>query len=59
MVFVRIQGKSVCDYTHTLQNYFSQLIEAEIDIPLEQKIQRFQYLKARYDSACHGYSSTE
>lgn len=58
MVFVRIQGESVCDYRHTLQSFFSQLLEAEIDIPLKRKIQRFRFLKARYDAACHGRAST-
>ena len=59
MVFVRIQGKSVCDFEHTLHSFISQLIDAEIDIPFKRNIQRFQFLRARYDVACHGQASTD
>jgi hypothetical protein len=59
MVFVRIQGESVCDFRHTLHSFLAQLRETEIDIPLKRMIQRFHYLKARYDAACQGHASTD
>jgi hypothetical protein len=52
MVFVRIQGETVCDLEHTFGSFVSQVLDAEIYIPMERKIQRLQYLKARYIAAC-------
>jgi hypothetical protein len=59
MVFVRIQGESVCDYTHTLDSFFTQLIQTEIDIPLKRKIQRYRYLEARYNAVCQDDASID
>ncbi len=55
MDYVRIKGESVCNVKHTLSSYASQLLDAEIDIPLQRKIERLKYLKARYDSECHSH----
>jgi hypothetical protein len=52
MFFVRILGESVCNFENTLNSYETQLAEAEIDIPMKEKKQRLQYLKARYKAAC-------
>ncbi|MEJ2153951.1 MAG: sialidase family protein [Desulfobacteraceae bacterium] len=52
MVFVRIQGESVCNFKHTLHSFISQLGDAQIDIPVRRKIERLKYLKSRYASAC-------
>lgn len=55
MFFTRIQGEPVCDFRHTLRSYVSQLLAAEIDIPLKRKIERLQYLVARYNAACRDH----
>jgi hypothetical protein len=55
MVFARIQGESVCDFKHTLRSYVAQLRSAEIDIPPKRKIERLNYLVARYETQCHGH----
>ena len=55
MAFVRIQGESVCDFKHTLKSYHSQSQAAEINIPLKRKLERLNYLRARYDAACHSH----
>jgi len=55
MVFGRIEGESVCNLRHTLRSYVSQLLDAEIDIPLQRKLERLKYLKDRYDAECRGH----
>ncbi len=52
MVFARVPGESVCDIKHTLRSYTSQLLNAEINIPLKRKIARLKYLAERYASEC-------
>ena len=52
MVFVRIQGESVCNFKHTRNSYKTQLAAAEIDISKKVKKKRLKFLKARFKAAC-------
>lgn len=52
MVFARIRGESACDFNHTLDSFIAQLADAEIDIPWNEIIRRFLFLKSRYIAAC-------
>ncbi len=54
MVFVRIHGETVCDFSHTLRSYLTQLAAAEINIPRREKIKRFKFLKDRFKAVCGG-----
>ena len=53
MVFTRFPGESVCNFRHTLRSFASQLADAEIRIPRREKKRRLNFLRARFEVACH------
>ena len=52
MVFARIPGESVCNFSNTLTKYEEPLAAAEIEISEDVQEDRLEFLEDRFEAAC-------